>query len=110
MTLIINDKNVCPFCGAYWNTSGYCCNGHPNTAKGTSPLNPVKIIEEIKEDIEKAKEYDRGVIISVAEAELIISCMENLFPDNCEICKGQNGGIRGNENVVNDKTVCDYCS
>lgn len=33
--------------------------------------------------------------------------------DDCEICHGDKGGVRGNENLVpvNDKTVamCDYC-
>lgn len=32
------------------------------------------------------------------------------YPDNCEICKGANAGVRGNENIVNGKVVCDYCS
>lgn len=32
------------------------------------------------------------------------------YPDNCEICKGANSGVRGNENIVNKKVVCDYCS
>lgn len=31
-------------------------------------------------------------------------------PDNCEICFGTSGGVRGNENVIDGKTVCDYCS
>lgn len=29
--------------------------------------------------------------------------------DSCEICKGHNGGVPGNENVIEGKTVCDYC-
>ena len=28
MTLLINDNDKCG-CGAYWNTNGYCSNGHP---------------------------------------------------------------------------------
>ena len=31
------------------------------------------------------------------------------YPDNCEICKGTNLGVRGNENVIDGKVVCDYC-
>ena len=31
------------------------------------------------------------------------------YPDNCEICKGVNLGVRGNENVVDGKKMCDYC-
>lgn len=29
--------------------------------------------------------------------------------DNCEICHGRKGGVRGNENVIDGKVVCDYC-
>ena len=31
------------------------------------------------------------------------------YPDNCEICGGKNLGVRGNENIINGKLVCDYC-
>jgi hypothetical protein len=27
--LIINDDDVCPECGAYWQNDGHCANGHP---------------------------------------------------------------------------------
>jgi hypothetical protein len=30
--------------------------------------------------------------------------------DNCERCKGRKGGVPGNENVVNGRVLCDYCS
>ena len=33
-----------------------------------------------------------------------------MLPDKCEICKGRKGGVRGNENVVHGKLMCDYCS
>lgn len=29
--------------------------------------------------------------------------------DNCEVCHGAKGGVRGNENRINGKVVCDYC-
>jgi hypothetical protein len=29
--------------------------------------------------------------------------------DACEICKGERGGVPGNENVVEGVTMCDYC-
>lgn len=29
--------------------------------------------------------------------------------DNCEVCKGAKGGVRGNENRVNGVVMCDYC-
>ncbi len=31
------------------------------------------------------------------------------LPDDCELCGGVKGGVRGNENVVAGRTVCDYC-
>lgn len=30
-------------------------------------------------------------------------------PDNCQICRGEKGGVKGNENVINGQIVCDYC-
>lgn len=32
-----------------------------------------------------------------------------VYPDNCEVCKGAKGGIRGNELIINGRVVCDYC-
>lgn len=36
------------------------------------------------------------------------------LPDHCEVCRGERGGVRGNENieVVEGREVrmCDYCS
>jgi hypothetical protein len=29
--------------------------------------------------------------------------------DNCEVCKGEKGGVRGNENVIDGVVTCDYC-
>ncbi|KKM82798.1 hypothetical protein LCGC14_1315960 [marine sediment metagenome] len=110
MTEIIDDENKCNFCGADWQTNGYCANGHPNLLKGTKSLNPIKIIEKMKEGIEVGKTFNADVSLNVAEAEIILLCVEQLFPDNCEICKGQRGGVRGNENIVDGKRMCDYCS
>ena len=30
-------------------------------------------------------------------------------PDHCEVCHGDRGGVRGNENVVGGQVICDYC-
>lgn len=30
-------------------------------------------------------------------------------PDNCEICEGRRGGMKGNENIVDGIVMCDYC-
>lgn len=32
------------------------------------------------------------------------------FLDKCVQCGGWNGGVPGNENIVNGEPVCDYCS
>ena len=32
-----------------------------------------------------------------------------LSPDNCSICHGERGGVKGNENVVDGALMCDYC-
>ncbi len=29
--------------------------------------------------------------------------------DNCARCLGMFGGARGNENIINARTICDYC-
>lgn len=29
--------------------------------------------------------------------------------DNCEVCGGERGGVRGNENVIDGRRVCDFC-
>ena len=29
MSMLINDNDVCPKCGAYWCGNGFCSNGHP---------------------------------------------------------------------------------
>ena len=30
--------------------------------------------------------------------------------DDCEICGGEKGGTKGNENIINGVVMCDYCS
>jgi hypothetical protein len=38
-------------------------------------------------------------------------CQKNVYfrQDNCERCGGRKGGMRGNENIINQQIVCDYC-
>lgn len=33
-----------------------------------------------------------------------------LGPDDCEACKGARGGVKGNENIVDGRKLCDWCS
>jgi len=37
MGIIINDNNKCE-CGAYWQTTGYCCNGHSGKIEMTGRI------------------------------------------------------------------------
>jgi len=39
-----------------------------------------------------------------------IEWLWNLLPDECEIPNCSRHGVRGNENVIDGKTMCDYCS
>lgn len=34
--IIVNDKDVCLKCGAYWCDNGHCCNGHPRIEVNTN--------------------------------------------------------------------------
>ena len=45
--MIINDNDVCQ-CGAYWNSNGYCSNGHPRIKKN-SPRMKQQSIDELIE-------------------------------------------------------------
>jgi hypothetical protein len=29
--------------------------------------------------------------------------------DNCQVCRGASGGVKGNENIIDGLVVCDYC-
>ena len=31
------------------------------------------------------------------------------YPDNCQVCHGENGGVKGNENIIDGIVMCDYC-
>ena len=67
--------------------------------------------------ISKAKVYD-GVpkrlllkndwtVTSLNAADSI--AIFKLFADECDICHGTKGGVKGNENIVSGQKVCDYC-
>lgn len=45
-----------------------------------------------------------GEVESYTVAEL-----DELLRDNCEVCKGEKGGMLGNENIVRGIRMCDYC-
>lgn len=37
-------------------------------------------------------------------------CEETHARDNCEVCGGERGGVKGNENVIDGVVTCDYCT
>jgi hypothetical protein len=61
--------------------------------------------------------FDNNPLTEAETNELVerINANPNLQPlpsteaDNCELCFGRNGGVRGNENIIGGLTVCDYC-
>jgi hypothetical protein len=44
------------------------------------------------------------------EDSLPAAPQEGTVKDACEVCKGESGGVPGNENIVNGVVMCDYCS
>ena len=40
--LIINDDDVCPICGAYYQDNDYCCNGHLRMVEKKNKENKIK--------------------------------------------------------------------
>jgi len=58
---------------------------------------------------------EESIIIKRQQAEierlketLYYECPDK-YPDNCEVCKGTNCGVKGNENIVDGIVMCDYC-
>ena len=47
--------------------------------------------------------------ISFRKLERMIPVVQSEL-DNCELCKGSRGGVRGNENIINGVITCDYCA
>ena len=75
-------------------------------------MNPIEAIEKLKKANENFIPFNgqKIVVAPLRAVEVLLLAVDQLFPDNCEICKGKKGGVRGNENIVDGKTVCDYCS
>jgi hypothetical protein len=30
--------------------------------------------------------------------------------DDCQLCCGEQGGVKGNENIIDGVVICDYCT
>jgi hypothetical protein len=61
----------------------------------------------VQAEIEHAMNAGIEVILIDENGEKTIFAREK---DNCEACKGERGGVKGNENVVDGIVLCDYCS
>lgn len=56
---------------------------------------------------------DQDIVGRVIVSANILQYIIDLLPedkDNCEVCLGEKGGVLGNENVIDDVVMCDYCS
>jgi len=75
-------------------------------------MNPIEAIKLLKDSREhrSAINGEKVVIVPLRALETILLEIETLYPDNCSICKGQKGGVKGNENIIDGKIMCDYCS
>jgi len=55
MTIIINDNDLCPECGAYYEDTGFCTNGHFRPALPT-PSDLIFEVATLRKQVEDAKE------------------------------------------------------
>ena len=66
--------------------------------------------ERALERCEREKESLHEMIDRLTEMnEMRIQQMQAALTDNCDVCKGERGGMRGNEQRVNGVLMCDYC-
>jgi len=75
-------------------------------------VNPLEAIKKLEEAKKNVTSFDgKQIIVAPLEAvDGLLFAVKMLFPDHCEVCKGEKGGVRGNENYVDGKVMCDYCS
>jgi hypothetical protein len=70
----------------------------------------IKLVEAAQKYISEPKGPDeddhRILIYGILQQELFRLGVR----DECEECKGESGGVPGNENVVDGRVLCDYCS
>ena len=74
-------------------------------------MNPLEAMRKLEEAKKNVIPFDgKQIIVAPLEAvEGLLFAVEMLFPDNCEVCKGEKGGVRGNENIIDGIVMCDYC-
>lgn len=69
---------------------------------------PIAFVDysEAKKEIEEA---DQNCHIETIELHGKLPGASDQQLDNCQICKGAKGGVPGNENVIDNVVMCDYC-
>ena len=70
--IIIDDNNTCK-CGAYWQSNGYCCNGHPMEDVEDLNTNIEMLINENTKLESKISERDD----LIKELQILIDELEN---------------------------------
>lgn len=68
----INDKDVCAVCGAYFNSYGFCSNGHPKYIR--YPLETVRSIVDLvdKDNVDNLlKDFNNWIRLHVECKELV---------------------------------------
>jgi ribosome-binding protein aMBF1 (putative translation factor) len=98
--IIINDNDVCPKCGAYWQGNGYCCNGHSKPSSDIPcdlcgkegsrrydihPKDSVRLCSECSEDMRQyiKNEWDKRRII---KHNICVKHNNTATNDPCAIC------------------------
>src|ERR1700722_7499416 len=62
--------------------------------------------EELKSKVADLEAQLAAAKADIAENDKVIADLR----DGCEVCGGAKGGVPGNENIINGKRVCAYCT
>jgi hypothetical protein len=69
MTIIIDDKSTCPECGAYYEDTGYCVNGHlPHP--GVTPSEVIFEVATLRKQVEEAHEKSQETFARLQASKL----------------------------------------
>jgi hypothetical protein len=82
-----------------------CC-AHTTTGQYLQNRLELAFLAGAKFTEERIEELEAYV---TALKETLYHELPSKYPDNCEVCKGENCGVRGNENIIDGVTMCDYC-
>lgn len=92
MTININDEEVCQVCGAYWQSNGFCCNGH------SKPLQKEIQKQTFKTDKYIEDEFHR--IVECLKNQNELNVIEDIIPLNIKRDFVNNWEEEGLENEI----------